>query len=86
MPKKRHQLYDIECYIVRATYKAVLLTPVVVRKNKIRDETGAAIQDWFPRTHIEIDVGPSNIDYLGEIVTVTIPEWLINEKGWEDYV
>lgn len=78
--------YEIECYVVRATYRAVLLTPATVRQNKIRDGVGAMIQEWFPSAYVEVGDGPPYSDYVNETVVVTIPEWLVNEKGWEDYV
>jgi hypothetical protein len=80
------QLYDLECFILRATYKAVLLTPAVVKRDGRRDESLAAIQEWFPLSAVDAEGGGPATDYVGGYVVVTIPEWLINEKGWEDYV
>lgn len=78
--------HSIDCYVNRVTYRAVLLTPATVYKRKATEQFGAVVQEWFPNAYIEIENGPPYSDYVGEIVTVTIPEWLIDEKGWEDYV
>jgi hypothetical protein len=85
MPSSK-QLYDLECFILRATYKAVLLTPAVVKRDGRRDESLAAIQEWFPPSAVDVEGGSPAADHVGQIVTATIPEWLIDEKGWEDYV
>lgn len=77
--KRKKLLYDVECDVHRVTVKAVLLSSTA-------DAYGEN-KSWFPLSEIEFNREFNDYSELLESpVVVTIPEWLINEKGWEDYV
>ena len=65
----RKTLHDLSLEVLTKTEKAVMVT------EGLTDPNGRQITHWLPLSQIEGDIEE------GKICTLTLPEWLINEKG-----
>lgn len=76
------RLHDVKVIVVRMTEKAYLLSAA-----KADDEiTGAAC--WFAKSLVDLgcpDEEAMSTKHCRGLIAV-MPEWLLIEKGWENYV
>jgi hypothetical protein len=69
---KGRELFDISLKVLQKTEKAVLVTEGLL------DKDGKQINHWLPFSQIEPD--KEDLE-TGKVCVITIPQWLIEEKG-----
>ena len=76
------KLHEIKVIVQRITPKAFLLMPLAFQAGE------TAVLCWVPRSQVDLGVSDEealSTEYHRGLIAV-MPEWLLIEKGWENYV